>query len=1092
MSYLSRLWNAILGKNYGQLVNKPTEVNRGANWASVGGVRETYSAGKSLLAYGLHGYTHAGVKRASQDLAALPIKLIRGYGERATEVMEHPVLDLIRQPSTDIDEFLFREQITSDIMLCGNCYILLLGTIDQKPISIVRLHPNEVRIVTDPKEGIIGYEHNSSGSVVIYPPNRVIHGRTASYADGAQQIYGTGAIEALSKEIDADLNAQQLASEASRKGRPDVLLSPKEDGDIWPLETRRQILDQYMGLAKQGGALVLSGQVEVSPLQLSPREMEFQASRTMARESISAVLGVPPSILGLPTANYALGRQQAIEYWSNQIKRGKRIGLLFTRIARLWDEELHFEHDYTDVEALQSVRTDKLLRIEKHIFNGVSPQLAYAAEGLEFPRKQEPRDIGREEDDNARGIDVLARLYSTEQTKDIDYGDKSNSSKAMSALPEGTQLALKRKGKEHNEEHGDNKAKRLSRVNYLATSYHRGLAAFHTNPSSVRPSVNSSSQWAMARVNSFLFALRNGRYRSGKHDTDLLPADHPMSGEEKKLNKSFSPDYDDEIQVLTIPSNANDEEEGLILDSILGNPPQWGDYKQAHLLYDENQNQLKSGYLIRIGRRYSETDPLSSTPGHGKIVVFKDLLAKAVDTLNGRYGRLPITDEERRSAYRVLQRYFDKIDMSAPELLDSYLSFDGKKKVNKDEDEITNFPAKGDNKEVSLRNSQWKVFDIKYAKNLKANYPSIWRAGGNIRGNEQYRKLLPIAERGGSKKPVNGTEERAIRLREAWNARHRGDGSQFKDPDTAITIGSVGGIVAQIKWLAVGDLGQTKMKKVINELKKKIDAKRILEYKRKKMWQQWVKSRQSGVEKQFFISFSQYLTDAKHRYAVRIENANVKNYESKAYIVDMNALVSQMDEKIELNNKMKSQWQRYWAQVGNGEYERLFSSVNQPRPEGVEYSNPSLSEEVWNDTVDLIVRTTSNAIQSIVESALSEGKSVDDIAKDLLQADTGVFSKGRARIIARTEATKLVNKATTDSWSGLSEHGISIQKEWLSARDGQVRDSHQSLDGTVVGINEDFVLSPTYGGYSAPSPASFGQASEDINCRCTVIPKIID
>ena len=76
-------------------------------------------------------------------------------------------------------------------------------------------------------------------------------------------------------------------------------------------------------MQKSGGALVLSGQVSVDMLQLSPRDMEYQASRTYARESISAVLGVPPSILGLPTANYALGRSQAVEYWSNQVKGEK-------------------------------------------------------------------------------------------------------------------------------------------------------------------------------------------------------------------------------------------------------------------------------------------------------------------------------------------------------------------------------------------------------------------------------------------------------------------------------------------------------------------------------------------------------------------------------------------------------------------------------------------------------------------------------------------------------------------------------------------------------------------------------------------------
>ena len=62
-----------------------------------------------------------------------------------------------------------------------------------------------------------------------------------------------------------------------------------------------------------------------------------------------------------------------------------------------------------------------------------------------------------------------------------------------------------------------------------------GIGAYKTNPQSVRPSVSSADQWAMARVNSFLFALRNQKYKSGKHDTDLLPEDHDMSEKKKTL-----------------------------------------------------------------------------------------------------------------------------------------------------------------------------------------------------------------------------------------------------------------------------------------------------------------------------------------------------------------------------------------------------------------------------------------------------------------------------------------------------------------------------------------------------------------------------
>jgi len=105
MSYFTTLYNAILGKSLNQQIDKPKEENRGATWNSAGGVRNTFSAQASMDAFGIHGYTHAGVKRLSQDLAALPLKLIKGYGEQATELMDHPVLDLLRMPSTDCDEF---------------------------------------------------------------------------------------------------------------------------------------------------------------------------------------------------------------------------------------------------------------------------------------------------------------------------------------------------------------------------------------------------------------------------------------------------------------------------------------------------------------------------------------------------------------------------------------------------------------------------------------------------------------------------------------------------------------------------------------------------------------------------------------------------------------------------------------------------------------------------------------------------------------------------------------------------------------------------------------------------------------------------
>ena len=99
---------------------------------------------------------------------------------------------------------------------------------------------------------------------------------------------------------------------------------------------------------------------------------------------------------------------------------------------------------------------------------------------------------------------------------------------------------LERKAKEHNEKVGNVKSKRTN-VRTLGAVFDRGVGAYRTNPGSVRPGISGPEQWAYARVNAFLYALRNGRYKGGKFDTDLLPSGHPMSTKKQILKVSYKP-----------------------------------------------------------------------------------------------------------------------------------------------------------------------------------------------------------------------------------------------------------------------------------------------------------------------------------------------------------------------------------------------------------------------------------------------------------------------------------------------------------------------------------------------------------------------
>lgn len=87
--------------------------------------------------------------------------------------------------------------------------------------------------------------------------------------------------------------------------------------------------------------------------------------------------------------------------------------------------------------------------------------------------------------------------------------------------------ALKTKADKFNKQYKDKLGYGIT-VGMLASVFQRGLGAFNTSHS---PKVRSASQWAHARVNAFMYLVRNGRPQNPKYTTDydLLPSKHPKS-----------------------------------------------------------------------------------------------------------------------------------------------------------------------------------------------------------------------------------------------------------------------------------------------------------------------------------------------------------------------------------------------------------------------------------------------------------------------------------------------------------------------------------------------------------------------------------
>lgn len=113
----------------------------------------------------------------------------------------------------------------------------------------------------------------------------------------------------------------------------------------------------------------------------------------------------------------------------------------------------------------------------------------------------------------------------------------------VSAAQEKT---LQKKVDDFNEKDSNTKNGRAT-LGALKSVFQRGLGAYNTSHS---PNVSSAEQWAYARVNAFLYLVKNGRPENPKYDTDfdLLPKDHPKA---EKMSEAGDPCWEGYEQVGT-------------------------------------------------------------------------------------------------------------------------------------------------------------------------------------------------------------------------------------------------------------------------------------------------------------------------------------------------------------------------------------------------------------------------------------------------------------------------------------------------------------------------------------------------------------
>jgi len=128
-----------------------------------------------------------------------------------------------------------------------------------------------------------------------------------------------------------------------------------------------------------------------------------------------------------------------------------------------------------------------------------------------------------------------------------------------------------------------------------------------------------------------------------------------------------------------------------------------------------------------------------------------------------------------------------------------------------------------------------------------------------------------------------------------------------------------------------------------------------------------------------------------------------------------------------------------------------------------------------------IDRTTRDALRSAIGDSLAQGGQLESV----ISAIDAVMGERieRASRIGRTETAAAFNFGTEE---GYRQSKVVSLKEWLTAGDEHVRETHQELDGAQVPLDDVFISS-SGARLAFPGDPAAGDPAETVNCRCTIV-----
>ncbi|PAE61510.1 hypothetical protein CHH88_03190 [Bacillus subtilis] len=141
----------------------------------------------------------------------------------------------------------------------------------------------------------------------------------------------------------------------------------------------------------------------------------------------------------------------------------------------------------------------------------------------------------------------------------------------------------------------------------------------------------------------------------------------------------------------------------------------------------------------------------------------------------------------------------------------------------------------------------------------------------------------------------------------------------------------------------------------------------------------------------------------------------------------------------------------------------------------------------WSEKLAQIMKlNTHEAVENILTDAIENGSSIQDI--ELTLKEMPQFDRERARTTAITEVLAASSAAQHESYA---QSPAVRKKKWRhsGAKKNNPRENHIDLDGTVIGLDEEFQIPGSSESCMFPRDPKLS-AGERVHCHCVLSPVV--